>query len=164
MTAGATILPTHRRRCACVDKRIEKTLDRHRLLFRAAGIAALNLLAACSQMPGARNVPPGASFTADILADDTKLFTFSVRLPKPSLDRERGFRGEEDPQADGRRRAPIDYAEGSKRALQAMIEENRYCREGYVLHELYEDRLDYVIRGECRDAATEADRARFSHR
>lgn len=146
------------------DKRIEEILDRHRLLFRAAGIAALSLLAACSNVPSARNVPPGASFAANILADDTKLFTFSVRLPKPALDGERGYRGQDDSQAEGRRRAHIDYAEGSKRALQAMIEENGYCREGYVLHELYEDRIDYVIRGECRDAATDADRARYSHR
>lgn len=142
----------------------KKTVDRHRPLFRAAGIAALSLLAAaCGTTPGARNVPPGASFAANILADDTKLFTFSMRLPKPS-EGGRSLRDQDDPQGESRHRARIDYAEGSKKALQVMIEENKYCREGYVLHELYEDRTDYVVRGECRDAATDADKARFSHR
>ncbi len=135
-----------------------------RPLARAAGIAALSLLAACGHAPSARDVPPGASFAADILGDGTKLFTFSARLPQRPLETARSLQDEERQQAEGHRRSRIDYAEGSKRALQAMIEENGYCREGYVLHELYEDRTDYVIRGECRDAATDADRARYPRR
>lgn len=135
-------------------------------LVRVAAFAALGLLvAACSNTPGARKVPPGASFAANILADGTKLFTFSTHLLRPSLEAEHRMLAADNEQAEGRQqRRRTDLAETSKRALQMMLQENGYCREGYVLHELYEDRTDYVIRGECRDAASDADRARFPGR
>lgn len=166
MIADAILfLSTSRRQARFVDQRIAEPVDLFLPLSRAAGIAALSLLAAaCSQAPAARDVPPGASFAANILDDGTKLFTFSVHLPRPPLETARSLQAQEQEQAEGRRRMRADPAEGAKKALQAMIQENGYCREGYVLHELYEDRTDYVIRGECRDAATDADRARYSRR
>lgn len=132
-------------------------MNRFSPLFCAVSLTMLTT--ACGHAPSARDVPPGANFAANILADGTKLFTFSIHLPKPSIEAERRLRAEDGEQNDRQRRR-VDYAEGSKRALQAMLQENGYCREGYVLHELYEDRTDYVIRGECRDAANDADRAR----
>jgi hypothetical protein len=120
----------------------------------------------CAQEPARSNVPSGASFMADVLDDGTKLFTLRMRLPKPEFDvaRSRAYRDDPEMQAEARRRARADHSEPSKRALQAMLQENGYCREGYVIHELYEDRTDYVIRGECRDAANDADRARYPRR
>lgn len=148
-----------------VDQWTDTTVDRLRSLPRAAGIAALSLLAAaCGNAPSARDVPPGASFAANILADGTKLFTFSTHLPRPPMETARSLQAQERQEAEGRRLMRIDPTESSKKALQAMMQENNYCREGYVLHELYEDRTDYVIRGECRDAATDADRARYPRR
>jgi hypothetical protein len=149
-----------------VDQWTDEALHPFRSLITAAGIAAAGLLvASCGHAPSARDVPAGATFAANILADDTKLFTFSTHLPRPSIESERRLRAyESEQQAESRPRQRIDHGEISKRALQAMLQENGYCREGYVLHELYEDRADYVIRGECRDAATAADRARFSRK
>jgi hypothetical protein len=125
----------------------------------------LSLLAvACGHAPSARDVPPGASFAANILDDGTKLFTFSTHLPRPPMETARSLQAQERQEAEGHRRTRIDPSEDSRKALQAMMQENKYCREGYVLHELYEDRTDYVIRGECRDGATDADRARYPRR
>lgn len=142
-------------------------VDSLRLLQPAAALALSLLLVACGSTPGARGVPPGANFAANILPDGTKLFTFSTHLPHPPTEGVRGasaYRDGEDEQAERRRRMPVNLADANKRALQEMLQENSYCREGYLLHELYEDRTEYVIRGECRDAATDADRARYSHK
>jgi hypothetical protein len=111
-------------------------------------------------------VPRGANFSANILDNGTKLFTFSTRLPRQrdadDVRAENKFRRDTD-QPEARPRLQADLAEANKKAAQAMLQENGYCREGYVLLEMYEDRLDYVIRGECRDAANDSDRAKYSH-
>lgn len=135
-------------------------------VFPLAGALLLGGLAACGSAPGARGVPAGANFAANILPDGTKLFTFSTRLPHPIEEAVRGasaFRDGDPDQAERRRRMPANLADTNRRALQEMLQENGYCREGYLLHELFEDRTEYVIRGECRDAASDADRARYSH-
>jgi hypothetical protein len=126
-------------------------------------VACGALLVACGQLPSARDVPPDASFSADILDNGTKLFTFSTHLPQRPHDDENTVR-RSDQQPDDRPRVHADRAQNNKKALQAMLLENGYCRDGYVILEMFEDRKDYVIRGECRDAASEVDRERYSHR
>lgn len=126
---------------------------------------ATALLAACGSAPGPRDVPPGASFAANILDDGTKLFTFTLHMQRPGPGIMRGAGGPPDAEdAERARRLRGNVSETAKKGLQAMLQENGYCREGYLLHELYEDRAGYVIRGECRDAASDADRARYPRR
>jgi hypothetical protein len=125
------------------------------------------LLTACGHTPSANDIPQGANFSANILDNGTKLFTFSTRLPRTARDgdsvREESASRRGADQPEPRLRMQADLAQANKKAVQAMLQENGYCREGYVLLEMYEDRLDYVIRGECRDAANDSDRAKYSH-
>jgi len=122
------------------------------------------LLAACGHTPSAQDIPPGANFTANILADGTKLFTFSTRLPhQPHEGGDNTVRRDEGRPSDDRPRMHADMAQNNKKALQAMLLENGYCRDGYVILEMFEDRTGNVIRGECRDAASDGDRAKYSH-
>jgi hypothetical protein len=130
-------------------------------LIIAIGIGSL--LIACGQLPSARDVPPDANFSANILDNGTKLFTFSTRLPHQQRDEDNIVRRGEQ-RSEERPRAYVDRSQSNKKALQAMLLENAYCRDGYVILEMFEDRTDYVIRGECRDTANDADRERYSHR
>jgi len=131
-----------------------------RYVIASAALAAL--LSACGHTPSAGDVPPDANFSANILDNGTKLFTFSTHLPHQPRDGENMPR-RGDQQGEERPRPHADMAGASKKALQAMLLENGYCREGYVVLEMYEDRTSYVMRGECRDAADDNDRARYAH-
>jgi hypothetical protein len=117
------------------------------------------VLGACSHTPGPDDIPPGADFSANILGDGTKLFVFSLRLARPEGHGMGAMRGQEEEQ---RSRRPTNV-KSMQQALQAMLAENGYCRENYVVLEQYELRNQYFIRGECRDSATESDRTRFVH-
>ncbi len=130
----------------------------------AAGAAAL-WLSACSHTPSASDIPPGATFTTKILADDTKLFVYSQRFAR------RGANGgevddgmsEEHSRGGGSGRSE-QMAKIGLRGVQAMLAQNHYCRDGYVVLEQYEEHGSYIIRGECRDAADAAERSKFSQR
>lgn len=129
-------------------------------------VLAAVVLAACSSAPRPGSVPPGTSFAANILDDGTKLFTFTLHAQRPAPAVVRGADGlpNQQQQAEMARRMRGHMAEDARKGLHLMLQENGYCQEGYVLHELYEDRAGYVIRGECRDAASDADRARYPGR
>lgn len=130
---------------------------------RVIGIVCLGaLLAACGHTPSAQDVPPGATFSANILDNGTKLFTFSTRLPHQPHGGDNTVRRDEERPTDDRPRMHADMAQNNKKGLQAMLLENGYCRDGYVILEMFEERADYVIRGECRDAASDSDRAKYS--
>ncbi|HEY3700210.1 MAG TPA: hypothetical protein VGK97_12800 [Spongiibacteraceae bacterium] len=134
-------------------------------LIRSSGvsIAVLFYLAACSHTPTADDIPPDATFTTSILADNTKLFVYSQRFARGGApredyaspaDRENTVR-----QRDAERtRAPL----AAKNGVQAMLAQNHYCRAGYMVLEQYDQHGSYVIRGECRDEATAEDRNKFS--
>ncbi len=126
--------------------------------YLIGALIAAVLLVACTHAPSADDVPADAHFNANILADGTKLFTYSRSLLRSphAVELRSDTVGEQ-----GVPRARADAAGANKRVVQAMLLENSYCREGYVLLESYADRTDYVIRGECRDAATAADRAKY---
>ena len=111
-------------------------------------------LGACSHTPDAGDVLPGATFTTKILADGTKLFVYAQRFARRDGDME-GDGGNR-----GNRSAQV--AQITQRGVQTMLAQNLYCRDGYVVLEQYEERTSYVIRGECREAATSADREKFS--
>lgn len=123
----------------------------------------LTLLSACSNQPTTADIPVGASFTANILADGTKLFVYSERRmnrEREELEEERELTGQRSdrprPKVSGAR-----IAQNVQRNVGAMLAQNHYCRDGYLVLEQYEERTGYVVRGECRDTANESDRRLF---
>ena len=120
-------------------------------LAAAAGVLAL-LLAGCGSSPEKPEKIPG-SFRTNILADGTKLFTYT-------LGNTRGDGRAAPPGAMPPPGAPRKLPDPHD-PLEAMLEQNRYCRDGYVTLEQYRMGMQQVIRGECRDDATEQDRQRF---
>ncbi len=116
---------------------------------------------ACSHAPSASDIPANVSFTTNILANDTKLFTYTVG----------GMRGGPGGEGDmddmpparggmgGARKGPS--VQSLLRGVEAMLAQNHYCRDGFVVLEQYEQRLGYVVRGECRDSASHLDREKF---
>jgi hypothetical protein len=120
----------------------------------------------CSHTPSVGDIPPTATFTTKILADDTKLFVYSQRF---------GRRGKGSTEADdladtsGRSAGFGDSSgriaqvkQAALRGVQAMLAQNHYCRDRYVILEQYDQHGSYIIRGECRDAANSAERSKFS--
>lgn len=120
-------------------------------LAAAAGTLAL-LLAGCGSAPKKPEEIPG-TFRTDILANGTKLFTYTLGTPAP--DR-RANSGTMPP--PGTR---IDLPDPHK-PLRALLEQNRYCRDGYLTLQQSRMGMQQVVRGECRDDATAEDRERFS--
>jgi len=119
-------------------------------------------LSACSHTPSADDIPPGATFTTKILADDTKLFVYSQRFARRGAGGGEGDDGlSEAPDRGGSGRSE-QMAKTSLRGMQAMLAQNHYCRDGYVVLEQYDEHGSYFIRGECRDAANAAERSKFS--
>ena len=132
-------------------------------LWCAVTLSAVTLLAACSQAPTADDIPPSARFTTRILDNGTKLFVYSQG------GRQQGSLGREGELPDARRDMPRDeerrkrvVAPDLDKGVTAMLTQNQYCRDGYVVLERYEQHGAFVMRGECRDAATAADRQQFA--
>ena len=136
-------------------------------------VVLLPLFAACSSTPGSGKVPQGADFSTEILADGTKIFKVIVRPVAPEErpamtgpaanartsgdcfpcepGQQRGGMG-------GRNDKPLDL----KAVATTMLTDNHYCRDGFVVLEQYHQNRSQILRGECRDAADDSDRARFS--
>lgn len=136
---------------------------------RLAVTVAVLWLSACAHAPSRNDIPPGAGFTTRILANGTKLFVYSQRL-MPGREGDSGLddmpsgRGEGvdfDGDSGRQHRNPGPTA---LRGAQAMIAQNHYCREGFLVLEQFEQQGRYIIRGECRDAATAAERTEFSQK
>lgn len=91
-------------------------------------------------------------FETEILDNDTKFFTFRLirrALPSPGV------------MPAGRPRDDLTMAYLEAR-LEANLAENGYCRDGYLELDSSLAISQTFIRGECREAATQADRQRFS--
>ena len=137
-----------------------------------AGAAAL-WLCACSHAPSADDIPADATFTTKILANDTKLFVYKQGgqrggggAPDGGGQGPGGGAGEApDRGGFGGGAGPgrgQQSGQAAMRGVQAMLARNHYCREGFVVIEQYEEHGSYTIRGECRDAATSAEREIFT--
>lgn len=129
----------------------------------ALGFAALSLVA-CSHAPSANDIPPGVDFSTKILADDSKLFVYSQRFMRggPPTSDEMDYTTIDNPKVMRERdsmRAMLPKV--SRKGLEATLAQNNYCRDGYMVLEQYEQHGSYIIRGECREAATSADREKF---
>lgn len=127
-----------------------------------AATAAVLWLSACSHTPSVDDIPPGATFTTKILADDTKLFTYSQRLGRrgPANNEADDGASEERIRNESSGRS-AQFAQTAQRGVEAMLAQNHYCRDRYMVLEQYEEHGKYIVRGECRDAANAAERSKF---
>jgi len=132
-----------------------------RLNLSWSALAVVPILAACSHTPTAADIPPGATFTANILADNTKLFVYTQRLGRGGPPRDE-YAAIDGPGGREREAERAHAPQIAKNGVQAMLAQNHYCRDGYMVLEQYDQRGSYVVRGECRDAATADDRNKFS--
>ena len=102
-------------------------------------------LSACS------GTKPAASFndefSTEITGDGTKFFTYIRHLPGGT----KGNRGK------GKKKSDDSLHE----AVQARLDTSGYCRDGFLALERYQANGIARIRGECRDGATDSDRAQF---
>lgn len=87
------------------------------------------------------------SFVTEISADGTKFFTYTRRYDKNSKTQGRS----NDKDADS----------ALRKAVQEKLDTSSYCRDGYLTLEDYEANGVARIRGECRDGASDSDRAQF---
>lgn len=87
-------------------------------------------------------------FETDILDNDTKFFTFRLIRRTPLSP---GVRPDED--------LSMAYL---KSRLAANLAENGYCREGYLELDASLAVSQTYLRGECREAATTADREKYN--
>ncbi len=103
---------------------------------------------------------PGAdteSFRFATMITDSNLKLFQLSYPRPSgpepLLRSRPNRPE--------RRAPELNEQTLRNILDQRMESSEYCRSGYLLLGRHSGPTTQMIRGECREAATDDDRRRF---
>jgi len=139
--------------------------------------ATVAILSACTHTPSPQDIPAGSSFTTNILPDDTKLFNFTVgRAGKnrenpggdesfPADDSEQSSRtgGKVHGSHGGGKAHNAPSAQDVQKGVVAVLAQNHYCREGYVVLEQYQGNTGYIVRGECRDAANSTDKAKFTH-
>jgi hypothetical protein len=121
------------------------------MLIRITLLLTLLLCSTCANKP-----PPGSVQLSTRITDDG-LKLFELALPRASNTADHG--GAPGP---GERRPEPGFNEGRVLAiLESVMEESRYCRAGYVLLGRYAGETMGRVRGECKDRATDEDRARY---
>ncbi len=106
-------------------------------------------------------------FSTNISEDDTKSFIFTLNMKAPE------GRGAKEPRG-GRRnnQGPPDRGGNSGNGLKRFktmfysrlddkLKDSGFCREGYMVLESQFERGKSSLRGECKEAATAADRQAF---
>lgn len=121
------------------------------MLIRYFLLLTLLLCSACTNKP-----PPGAVLLNTRITEDG-LKLFELVLPRAPIA---------DSGADSRQgeRRPPEPGFSERRVLSLLttvMEESGYCRAGYVLLGRYAGETTGRVRGECKDRATDADRARY---
>lgn len=138
-------------------------------------------LSACSG-PGDRRPRPEPTelFSTSITEDGSKMFVYEVKMGSPPGPGGEGGGGRGGPPGGGGPGGPPGGGggEGGPRGgpggqapehiksmfydmLDEKLAQNGYCREGYLELESDFERGDATLRGECREAASEADRQQF---
>lgn len=121
--------------------------------------ACIILLSACSNAP--KHPEPAALFTTNISDNGSKFFVYSLERHDTQGKRPQGGReggremGSRPPK--GEKRGGGGKSFNLEKNLQALLDNNGYCREGYMVLE----RQQRSIRGECHETATNKDRERF---
>jgi hypothetical protein len=115
---------------------------------------------ACSSGPAWQAPPARESLVPEIQDDGTKFFVFQRDYLR--AEREPGFQpagmpGTRERTATGIRIGEFEVEE----RLSAIMLSTGYCRNGFF--ELYREQTfqSFSVRGECREGATDADRAQF---
>ncbi|UAA38604.1 hypothetical protein KIH87_18375 [Paraneptunicella aestuarii] len=129
---------------------------RHTLLLLILILA----MAACGS--NSRTSKVHGVFITSIKADGTKLFVFTSPEGGKGVGHY-SHPGLMERQAPGRQ--GIAHRERLQdliiEALELRLTQNGYCREGYIQLGSYIERGLFEIRGECNEAATDADRKQF---
>lgn len=115
---------------------------------------------ACSGGPAWQAPPANESLIPEIHADGTKFFVFQRDYLR--AEREPGFQPEGPGGPPQRTVTGIRMGEFEvEERLTVIMQTTGYCRNGFF--ELYREQTfqSFSVRGECREAATEADRAQF---
>ncbi len=103
------------------------------------------------------------TFETQITEDGSKRFVYQV-----SPDRSKGGRPPRNqdgkpPSRDGQKSSnrAAKVAEKTEAMLQEKLAKTEFCQDGYMVLDSFFDRGRYTIRGECRDEASDGDRAKF---
>ena len=121
------------------------------------------LIGLCACTPSSHKGIASSDFAPKILDDDTKLFVYTQRFGV--LAARDDYASIDNPAALRERESiRLSAPKASKNALEALLRQNHYCRDGYVVLDQYEQHGSYIIRGECRDSATPEERQKFPAR
>ncbi len=138
------------------------------LLTVAMATIVIPVITGCGNAPQKKARGFNEAFDTRITTNGTKLFEYRLEVPQYQLDQQRAQpRTNTAINAEG----PEGRAKRMRRRLESRLEtilrETGYCRDGY----LEIDRSIFgggptmlgegIIRGECREGATPADRRRF---
>ncbi|MEH6557382.1 MAG: hypothetical protein V7459_05790 [Oceanicoccus sp.] len=141
-----------------------------RLLSLSLLVIAVVLSSACSSKKP--RPEPVVYFSTNITAEGGKFFVYRLEMPQRS-EQEGGRRGSRpmkggrpDGGRDGGPPPTKDRKGGGREGdleqrVDSLLAENLYCRDGYVILDKYAGGGGVSLRGECKDAATPADRNRF---
>lgn len=101
------------------------------------------------------------SFRTLITSDNIKRFELSVP-PKPVDLMRQMNRRSENGEGDSRSQSQQHYTDTYlKYALEDILDENKFCRDGYLLLGRFAGENQNRLRGECKDNATAAERDKF---
>ncbi|HCS27244.1 MAG TPA: hypothetical protein DIW43_07305 [Spongiibacteraceae bacterium] len=124
---------------------------------------AVTVLTACGSAPS--NSGLQEAFSTRIYPNDSKVFRYEFSRgdktqPLVPYDQSGGF-------TDGRRvYSAAELRKKNERALQSGAErkllETGYCREGFFVLDTLISYSGASLRGECKEAASDADRTRFN--
>ena len=93
----------------------------------------------------------GSEFKTLITADNIKRFELTI-IPRPVPI---------DPQSNRRGLEPGPSERQLKGLLKDALANNEFCRQGYLPLGRYAGESHYRLRGECKDAASTEDKAKF---
>jgi hypothetical protein len=123
-------------------------------------------------------------FRTEIRADDSKIFTFTLitkheekerssKSDKPERSKKGGGKKSSNKRNGGQQGGKMNRSETNKSEYQAKLanilkeqlilrlENNQYCRDGYIKLNTSLSNSMSSIRGECHESATAIDRKRF---
>lgn len=109
--------------------------------------ACLLVLTACSGIGKVSNYKQ--SFTPKIYSDDSKRFEFTMRYQgRVNANRPERYN-------------PESFAKKMNEQLRIELEANEFCRDGYFVIQRYDQPVNAMIQGECRESASAQDHERW---
>ena len=101
----------------------------------------------------------------EIMPNESKMFTYRLRLPEPSPNQPGGAHGGGHPGGPGGPHGGVKIGRDTHERLLAnaayVTEHSGYCREGFFELDRRVSPFHLWIRGECKDGATAADQQAF---